>query len=67
MKVVPPINKSVQLNPENTFIKVWPASILAKRRTAKLTSLKVYDSTSIGTNKGINKKGVPGGRNKSRK
>lgn len=63
----PPTNNIDQLNPEKTFINVCPANILAKRRTDKLTSLKLYDKSSIGTSSGIKKKGIPDGKKSSKK
>jgi len=56
-----PINTIDQLNPRITFNKACPANILAKRRTERLTTLKVYEINSIGIKRNNNAKGAPDG------
>jgi len=56
-----PINTIDQLNPRITFNKACPANILAKSRTERLTTLKVYEINSIGIKRKSNAKGAPDG------
>jgi hypothetical protein len=46
---------------------VWPAIILANKRTDKEIGLKMYETNSIGTNKKANPKELPPGKNKFKK
>lgn len=48
-----------QAKPAITFRSVWPAIIFANKRTGKLITRKMYDTSSIGTNKGTKAKLAP--------
>ena len=52
----------VHENPAKIFSKQCPDIILAKSRSDKLTTRKLYDTTSMKTNKGAIIKGAPGGK-----
>ena len=58
---------SVHANPAITFNKVCPAIIFANKRIDKLTGLKTYEITSIGTRSNANAKDVPDGKNNEKK
>ena len=51
-------------NNANTFNKIWPATILQNKRTAKLIGFEIYDNNSTGTNNSAKYKEVPEGKNK---
>ncbi len=53
--------------PAITFNNVCPAIILAKSRIDKLIGLKIYDISSIETNKNAKITEVPDGRNREKK
>ena len=48
----------------NTFSRICPAIIFAKRRTDNVTGRKRYDKTSMGIKIGAMYQGVPWGKNK---
>ena len=54
-------------NVDNIFIKVCPATTLAKSLIPKEKALAKYDTNSINTNKGTKAKGVPEGTKKEKK
>jgi len=62
-----PTNTIDQLNPKITFNKVCPANIFAKSRTERLTTLKVYETNSIGIKSNNKAKGAPAGRKRLKK
>lgn len=64
MEKNPPFIVNVEAKPAITFNKVWPAIIFAKRRTARLMGLNMYEINSIGINKKASAKLVPAGKNK---
>ena len=47
-----PKNPKAETKPANTFNSVWPASILANSRTARLIGRERYEITSIGISRG---------------
>lgn len=49
------------------FNKMWPESIFAKRRIAKLNILEIYETYSIKIKNGIIITGTPSGKNKEKK
>lgn len=53
-----------QAKPTKILSKICPDNILAKRRTDKLTTLAIYETSSITNNTGIINKGTPDGKNK---
>jgi hypothetical protein len=57
----------VQANPAKIFNKQWPDIMLANNRRDKLTTRKLYETTSIKTRRGAIIRGAPGGRNKENK
>ena len=62
-----PIKITDQLNPTITFKRVCPAIIFAKRRTDKLTNLKLYEINSIGIKTKIKGNGHPDGMKRPKK
>ena len=59
----PPTIPRLITKPPKTFIIVWPAIILAKRRTDRLIGLLKYEMISITTIKGNKTTGTPLGTN----
>ena len=67
IKKIPPIDNIFHAKVAKIFNNVWPAIMFAKRRTDNATTLKTYDISSIGTSKGANARGAPGGKKRLKK
>ena len=57
---MPPAPPSPTTKPPNTFSMVWPASMLANRRTERLIGRVKNEMISIGTSSGSRTKGASG-------
>ena len=64
---IPEQAPSVQAKPAITFNNVCPAIMFANKRIDKLTGLKTYEITSIGTKSNANANDVPDGKNNEKK
>lgn len=60
----PPAVNIVQEKPAKILSKQWPDIMLANNRSAKLITLKLYETTSIITRRGANAIGAPAGKKK---
>ena len=58
----PPADNIVHANPANILSKQWPDIIFANNLSAKLTTLKLYETISIITNNGARANGAPEGK-----
>ena len=59
--------KKIKENPESNYNKTCPATMIEKRRIAKLKGRENTESISMGTNKKAKDNGAPAGKNKVKK
>ena len=62
-----PAVKSVATKPAKIFNAMWPASMLAKRRTERLIGREMKEITSIATIRGRSQAGTPDGTKRPKK
>lgn len=66
-KKIPPAANIFQAKVAKILSKVWPAIIFANNLTDNATTRNIYEISSIGTRRGDNASGAPGGKNKLKK